>query len=212
MSIPSKAELLSRVSQVNRMTFELQNISYYLLDTLTGAEIHSAENKQLINALKEHMEVLRTVEAQVYAFPAPELVRFPASHHGPQPEGGLIADAEWKGFPCCPMELDEEPPLPTPPRLTRQMTNNHLNVREIEPEPEPEDNIIYPTNWGDDSLPPLPNLSRQSSAAVSPLTFGLTRQTSIRCPFSSTLWLRNEEKDVDVDVDVKHSNKYSRTM
>jgi hypothetical protein len=98
----------------------------------------------------------------------PQLVRFPAVHHGPQPEGGLIADAVWTGFPLANInsmdisdneeEQDDDDAddfIPPPPTLIRQITNNHLNNQE-----------------NDDSVPPISNLSRQSSVAISPLTFG----------------------------------------
>lgn len=117
---------------INQMTAELQNISNYI-GTLSGNQINSHENRELMVAIKEHLEVSWMVQTQLCAVAIPQLTREPAPHHGARPTEGLMADAVWPGHNPYWSSMDieeeeEEEDLPPQCNLERQMTNNNLNT------------------------------------------------------------------------------------
>jgi len=159
-------------NQMVNMTTALQNLSNYI-GMLTSEERKDPEYQALINATKEHLWVSHEIETQIYAFEIPTLTR--SSARELRQESPLISDGQWQGFHPNQMEIDadadeedeeDEECLPPPPVLTRQMTNNWLNLGSgICIPTEEEDTYRLPVFVRDDS-PELRLMSREDSVGT----------------------------------------------
>jgi hypothetical protein len=186
-----------QLEQMNQSTTMLQNISNYI-DTLTGDQMRTPEHQELMNAIKDHLEVSWIVHAQICAIHVPVLSRAAV----PQTEEGLIADGEWQGFNPYSLAMDIEDEYDednalflTPPTLTRQMTRNHLDqdqndefmslltrqssVYPLQPYRAQEQGNVNQNQNQNYNLP----INTELDDSIPPMQPILMRQTSVRMPF-----------------------------
>lgn len=190
-----------QLEQMNQSTTMLQNISNYV-DTLSSDQMQTPECQELMNAIKDHIEVSWIVHAQICALSIPVLSRAAV----PQTEDGLIADGEWQGFNPYSLAMDIENEQDdeededednalflTPHTLTRQMTRNHLDQDQNDEFMSllTRQSSIYPLQpyraqeQGNQNQNQNHNLliNTELDDSIPPMQPILMRQTSVRMPF-----------------------------